>query len=654
MSDFEHHESPGFDALGRLIAPRFDDVYFSAADGLAETRHVFIQGNRLPERFAAMTGHAPFTVGETGFGTGLNFLATWAQFNASCQRGRGTLDYLSVEAYPLPIEVMRQALMPWEELETYRERMLGAIGPMIGGTHRFLFDGGRVRLTVLIGDAAEVLGRAQAGVDAWFLDGFSPAKNHGMWSEPVYAQVARLSRPGATLASYTCAGHVRRGLMAAGFAMDKRPGFGRKRQMITGVLPEQAQADVMVARETTPTNTDTVEVLVIGAGLAGCAAAAALAQAGLDVAVLDHAGVARGSSATPQAIMQPVVGHLDDRLGRYMRSAFAFAAHRLDAIMLPSEVSGVTPGLLRLLHDDTGREKASRFVREVGLPGYAKWVDADEASALLGVRVALPGVFFPQGRCVDPAALCARHLAHDRVRLIESAQAIAVRRQGEQWGVDLADGRKLTARRLVIANAMEAGLLLPSLAAELRPVAGQVLSLPSTPASAALRCPVYFGQYLTPAITGRHVLGATFHRGAHAIPQVQRDNEELLAGLRAVFPDLAGGFETVADAHPWSGVRCTTADHLPIVGQPLCIHNEEDADPRERNPGNREPGLYLSLAHGSRGVISSLLAAEVIACQVLGRVMPVEQQMLDAIDPARFTLRAQRRSARQPPPSRRR
>lgn len=648
MSDPEHPESPSFDEQGRLIAPRFDDLYFSAADGLAETRHVFIQGNRLPERFAAMAGHAPFTVGETGFGTGLNFLATWAQFNASCQRARSTLDYISVEAYPLPIEVMRRALMPWDELENYREQLLGAIGPMVGGTHRFLFDGGRVRLTVLVGDAAEVLGRADAAVDAWFLDGFSPAKNPGMWSPQVYAQVARLSRAGTTLASYTCAGYVRRGLTEAGFEIEKRPGFGRKREMIVGVLPKQADANEVVARDAAPVPTGTTEVLVIGAGLAGCAAAAALAQAGLDVAVLDHAGVAQGSSATPQAIMQPVVSHLDDRLGRYARSAFAFAAHRLDAIMPNSEATEVTPGLLRLLHDEAGREKAARFVKAVGLPGYARWVDADEASAMLGVRVALPGVFFPQGRCVDSTSLCAAQLAHNRVRLIESAQAVAVRRTGEQWGVELANGRKLTARRLVIANAMEAGRLLPSLAAVLRPVAGQVLSLPATPASKTLRCTVYFGQYLTPAIGGRHVLGATFHRDERAVTEVQRDTEELFDGLRGVFPDLAGGLETAGESEPWSGVRCTTADHLPIIGQPQCIQDEGDADPAER-----EPGLYFSLAHGSRGMISSLLAAEVVTCQILGRAMPIERDLLDAIDPARFALRAQRRSSRKHPTHRR-
>lgn len=213
-------------------APRskeFDDVYFSAENGLAETMHVFIAGNDLPRRWE---GRPEFTICETGFGTGLNFLAVWKLFEETASPDQ-RLHFISFEKYPLRKEEIREYLTPFftsalENLEKFL-----SVYPSASGTVKIT---DRVALTLILGDVNEEIPKLNASVDAWFLDGFKPSSNPEMWSETVFTNMARLSRTGATLATFTAAGFVRRGLAAAGFEVKKVKGYGHKRDMTVGVL----------------------------------------------------------------------------------------------------------------------------------------------------------------------------------------------------------------------------------------------------------------------------------------------------------------------------------------------------------------------------------------------------------------------------------
>ena len=210
---------------GRVpISAQFDDPYFSLEDGLAETQHVFLGGNGLPDRFKP-----GFQVAELGFGTGLNVLATCAAWQAAGIDG--TLTITSFEAFPMQADDMRRALKVFPDVEDFAAQLLDAWQPTGG---RFVL--GSVILDVIVGDARETLSEWQGRADAWFLDGFSPAKNPELWEDALMAEVAKHTTPGGTIATYTAAGFVRRGLAAAGFAVERRPGFGRKRHMTVGQL----------------------------------------------------------------------------------------------------------------------------------------------------------------------------------------------------------------------------------------------------------------------------------------------------------------------------------------------------------------------------------------------------------------------------------
>jgi len=218
-----------------VSAPRskeFDDVYFSAEDGLAESVHVFLDGNRLPD---VWDGKAVFVVGETGFGTGLNFLAVWDLFRkAGVTGGAQKLHFISVEKYPLSKDAIDNALGRWAALDDLRDLLVAAYPDAPRGVFDYDFED--VRLTVYFDDVVDGLSQCEACVDAWFLDGFRPSSNPEMWSDDVFAQIARLSKVGTSFATFTSAGFVRRGLGAVGFDVRKVSGFGRKREMSVGVM----------------------------------------------------------------------------------------------------------------------------------------------------------------------------------------------------------------------------------------------------------------------------------------------------------------------------------------------------------------------------------------------------------------------------------
>lgn len=220
---------------GQPFCTRFGDVYFSSDSGLEETRHVFLHGNRLDERFTALAPGQNFVIGEAGFGTGLNFLCAWQLFEQLAPPD-ASLDFFSVEKFPLQTNDLCAALALWPELHTYAGALLAHWPQHEPGWNRWQLAGGRVRLTLAFCDVAQALPDF-CKVDAWFLDGFSPSRNPEMWAQPVLDGIACASRAGATLATYTCAGWVRRGLQQAGFAVEKAAGFGRKREMLRGILP---------------------------------------------------------------------------------------------------------------------------------------------------------------------------------------------------------------------------------------------------------------------------------------------------------------------------------------------------------------------------------------------------------------------------------
>jgi tRNA 5-methylaminomethyl-2-thiouridine biosynthesis bifunctional protein len=601
-------DAPHFDDDGRLIAPQYDDVYFSAEDGLAETRHVFLEGNRLAQRFAAMKPGGVFTIGETGFGTGLNFLAAWQLFDEHAPAD-AQFEFISVEGFPLDSQTMHRALSAWPELEQYGDALLRQWGPAWSGVHRFRFAEGRVRLTLMVGEVVSALSLVDASVQAWFLDGFAPSRNPAMWSDEVFEQVARCSGPDTTLATYTAAGFVRRGLQARGFEIEKQPGFGTKRDMTVGRFAQPAkQAKKRGAQSFLP-SAQGRSPLIIGGSLAGAFAARSLAERGISVTVLEQQSLidVELPSLTPRvAVLQPKISDQNDLGGRWLREGYAFAHRLLESDEAIRRRSGWQRcGTFQASTDDRTERRLRRFIDQFASTGLCQWIDSEQTEQRCGIALPVGGVSVRDAGILRPAGLCAGLLDHPLVTLRDGVDASALHRVGSVWRVTTSKGEELEADVVVLANAMSAMSLELAHDLDLRPVRGQVTLLGSNeqPDSfASLRCPVFYGGYLLPSVDGQQTLGASFIPGDTDLAWRDSEHADVCDKLAKILPDEAERLRGLPNPSGWVGMRVTTRNHRAQAKQ-------------------IDEGLYVSLGHGSHGITSAARAGEHLAGLITGGVV---------------------------------
>lgn len=595
---------------------RFDDVYFSRDGGLEETAHVFLAGAGLPDAWA---GRRRFTIAETGFGTGLNFLAAWDLWRRHRPAG-GVLHYLAVEGYPIRRGSLAGVLAPFRPVADLAGRLIERYPRPVEGLHRMWFDPDGVCLTLAIGEAAAVLPRLVASVDAWFLDGFAPARNPAMWDEAVLDEVARLAAPGCRLATFTAVGAVRRGLQARGFAMRRRPGFGAKRECLAGERAAAVDAPADPPRR----------VAVVGAGVAGAAVAGALRRRGIETVWLDRRpSVAAEASGNPVGVLMP-------RPTLDAGPAGALAAASFRHVLAQCAACGVAvggDGVLELSVDTASHDRQRRLAEAGRLdPVDGRLVDAVEASRVAGVSLDRPGVWYRRGGWVEPPVLV-RALAGGAVATL-GAEVARLERHGPGWRLLDREGAVVAEAGAVVLAAGAATSLFPQLAGlPVRPVRGELVELPATPVSRRLRAVLTFGGYLSPPIAGRHVAGATYDRdgfdpAAWPQPPTAGGPGRILAGLPALVADWFAG---VRPAGGRAALRATTPDRLPLAG----------AVPPD---GQEAGGLHVLSGLGSRGLVTAPLLAELVVSLLLGEPLPVERELAAAVRPGRFLERAGERS----------
>ncbi|HGY5803588.1 TPA: tRNA (5-methylaminomethyl-2-thiouridine)(34)-methyltransferase MnmD, partial [Serratia marcescens] len=392
---------------GTPVSKQFDDVYFSNQDGLEETRYVFLHGNRLPQRFA--THPRPLlVVAETGFGTGLNFLTLWQAFagfrqaepDAALQR----LHFISFEKFPLQQADLAAAHARWPELAPYADELRAQWPLPLPGCHRLLLAEGRITLDLWFGDVNELLPQFDASmnnqVDAWFLDGFAPAKNPDMWTEQLFAAMARFARPEGSFATFTAAGFVRRGLQQAGFQVNRCKGFGQKREMLAGGLPADTQPTPHPAPwYRRPAADNTADIALIGGGVASALTALALLRRGASVTLYcADEQAAEGASGNRQGAIYPLLNGSGDALESFFSAAFPFARRQYDTLLQ----QGVTfdhqwCGVSQLAYDEKSGAKIANMLKTDWPPAMAMAADRKTLSELCGVDTGFGGITYPQG-----------------------------------------------------------------------------------------------------------------------------------------------------------------------------------------------------------------------------------------------------------------
>ena len=647
-----------WDDQGRPRSRVFDDVYFSDQSGLDETRYVFLEQNHLQQRFAALPEGGRLVIGETGFGTGLNFLCAWQLFDQHAAPG-ARLHFVSVEKYPLSHADLQRALGLWPELKPWADQLLAQYVAIHQGFQRLVLDAGRVTLTLLIGDALEQLPQLDAQVDAWFLDGFAPAKNPDMWTAELFAELARLAAPGSTISTFTSTGWVRRLLNGAGFKMKRTPGIGHKWEILRGEFlgwPSQTPAPPAIkpwfARP--PAHSGERRALVIGGGMAGCTTAASLAARGWQVSLLErHDGLAQEASGNPQGVLYLKLSAHGTALSQMIVSGFGHTRRLLQHLQRGLDWDNC--GVLQLAFNPKEAARQAQLAAAFD-PQLVHQLDQQQAQAQAGIGLESGGLFYPEGGWVHPPALCEWQARQPGIEILTHHDALDLRKVDDQW--QAFDGERLlsSAPVVVLAGAAEVKRFAASAQLPLKRIRGQITRVPQTGSSQSLATVVCAEGYVAPPRLGEHTLGASFDFKSDDLTATAADHADNLALLAAISPDLAARLQASSLAPDTlqgrAAFRCTSPDYLPIVGPLADSPAFAEAYAALRKDARQTPdiacpwldGLYVNSGHGSRGLITAPLSAELLAAWLDNEPLPLPRSVAEACHPNRFALRTLVRS----------
>ncbi|ASG66180.1 bifunctional tRNA (5-methylaminomethyl-2-thiouridine)(34)-methyltransferase MnmD/FAD-dependent 5-carboxymethylaminomethyl-2-thiouridine(34) oxidoreductase MnmC [Idiomarina piscisalsi] len=595
-----------FNEYGVPVSTSFDDIYFSVESGVDESQYVFLKHNGLPARWQTLKKYECFTIAETGFGTGLNFLLTWQHFIESASPD-SRLHFISFEKFPLTVEQLQQAYALLPEVESISSQFLAHYPSPEPGCHRLTFAEGRITLDLWIGDINQLFpqwrGQAQHKVDAWFLDGFAPSKNPDMWQQALFETMSVTAHKKTTYATFTAAGVVRRGLAEAGFAVSKVPGYGRKREMICG----QFQGG------TVEPETSAEPVVIIGGGISAACCALSLQKRGVASKVIAP-NIADGASGNPQGAVYPLLHAEHTPLSCFYWQAFSTARNTYRQY---TPEHWHASGVLQPAFNEQREQRFQKVAGDLYNETTVRYLNAEEANKTAGITIGTPALFYPQAGWLTPETVVKSLFEHAKSTFInDSVERISHSDDGS-WSVNLESGERIHTKNLVLATGHRFNELLPLKVDNLpvNPVRGQITQVKTSDSLKPLKTVLCYKGYLVPESEGLHCLGATFNRGETDFATRPEDNEENLQQL------------TVNAKQPWAeklqvveqraSVRATTPDHQPVIGQ-------------------LDSGLYGVSGLGSRGFTSAPLAGELIAGMICGETLPLTSDALARLSPARF------------------
>ena len=680
------HAQVHFNESGTPVADHFDDVYFSNDSGIDETQHVFVAGNDLAERWQQWR-NPTFVIAETGVGTGLIFLVAMRAFNefraANPDHPLKRLYFITTEKFPLPQQDMQRALEAFPALKN-EAQALASLYPMgLEGCHRLHFDNHSTTLDLWIGDVHELLPQWHSPVngliDAWFLDGFAPSKNPDMWTDALFSQMARLSKTGTTFGTFTAAGIVKRGLAGVGVTIKKRNGFGRKRDMLTGVFDqdhENVQHKLRLPagpyyRYVNGSLDKTSKVAVVGSGLAAATACLALVKRGICTTLyFDGDTLASGASGNPQGGFYPQL-HSEASIASCIQAhSFLYARQAYDHTVEHAKVCGLADvahdfcGVIQLSFNDKVAERQNKLAAaDVWPEALIKPVNSKEVSDIANLALPYSGLYIGLGGWLSPpqlvTAMIEEALQSGKLTLkpnhtYVSHEAVETTKQQVQirFNLDSVENEEvITADHLILALGAGAVNASDFDSLSLRPVRGQVEAIPTQMPIEQLNTVLCHKGYMTPVFEGRHALGSTYVKNDLSTDVRSDETEMNLATHEQALANTDIVQALQHDGKARAATRLGSPDHQPVVG---ALHNFDSLKELYTmlgvgKPLTSAPVLPSSVVStltclGSRGLTTAPLMAEVLVSSLCKEPLPLSNDLLNAVNTSRFMTREAIRS----------
>lgn len=629
------------DESGAPFAPDFGDHYFSRKDGLAETRYVFLEGNQLPH---AWQGKKRFVIAETGFGTGLNFLTTWKAWQQDPQACE-YLHFISIEKHPIPRDTLLELLQTWDELDELKNQLCANYPVLISGIHTIKL--GKVTLTLCFMDIADALLQLEASVDAWFLDGFAPARNESMWQVSIMQGIAKLSHQGTTLATFTAASMVRRNLQTAGFTVSKRKGFGKKREMLIATMEQAITANTTKPWFTPSKPKPKQDAIIIGAGIAGCQIAYALSQRGWNTTLIEqHARIATQASGNRAGVLIPKMT-ADANLGElFYQQAFIFALQQLKQLDQAFNIDWNACGAVQLNHNERESKRWQKLKERQLDRDFIQLIEAEDTQEITGLDLPYSASYFPQGGWLYPYSYCKALLEASQSQVHYQTKIQQLEYANGEWHVfDEAKQLIASSPHIILANSHRAIQLEQANFLPYQALLGQTTQTKSTTHSQQLKTTLGHEGYITPEVGNHHIFGATFERNQEQITLKPAADQQNMQQLQQYLPNLASNFKAYESSH--AAIRMSTPDRFPYVGA-LPDKQAFQASYQDLKHGRKyqqyetasyQQGLYILTGLGSRGLTTSALCAEVLAAEMNQEPSPIQSQLREALHPARFLIK---------------
>jgi tRNA 5-methylaminomethyl-2-thiouridine biosynthesis bifunctional protein len=647
-----------FNENGTPYATQFEDLYFSDAQGLDETTHVFVKNNKLLQRWENWKNQQ-FVIAETGFGTGLNLLVTMLHFEKFCQQTDNPefrLHFISIEKFPISHVDLTKALSLYPQLERYSQSLLEQYPIPIAGCHRLTFLNGKVILDLWLGDVHDVLpkieNKAQGLVDTWYLDGFAPSKNPDMWTQWLFENMALLAKDQCHFATFTAAGHVKRGLREAGFDVQKQPGHGRKRDMLAGSIYKSAdnQSRLPYFLRIPATINKKPKIAIIGGGLAGANCAYALSKRGLQSTLYcQDDTLAKGASGNAQGGFYPQLNAEAGHASQIHALSFNFASKLYRQLLNQGiHYSHQWCGTFQVAFNDKVASRYRKLSKNQTWPdALIHWIDAQQATQIANLDLPYPGLYIPQGGWLNLPELVAGLVKAADAVVAPNKKLTSLKHKNGAWQLNWQDGSQTDADIVIMATGSDSGDCQQMSELPFRLVRGQVEAINSQGELANLSTVLCHKGYLTPAWQGSHAMGSTYVKNDRNCDYRLTEQQTNMNMHQQALTKCDWIDDIQPTTNGRAAIRCSTPDHLPMVGAvpDSSIQTKQYDDLYKALPAKHYPqpinhtNLFMLCGLGSRGLTTAPLCAEILISQILNEPLPLSNNLLDALNPNRFLVR---------------